>query len=74
MTSKEQVDKLTEEYLNKVSEFTDSVRVFATITEEANVTHSFNVGRGNYYAQRGNILEWMNVQDERERKMVREEE
>lgn len=39
----------------------DSVCIVATFTDKQEFTHHCKVGRGNYYAQRGSVIDWIDA-------------
>lgn len=67
----EQLQKEIDTFMNKLSEHTESVRIFITASNPNGGTSCFTTGRGNYYAQAGQIDEWRTTQDEVERDSVR---
>jgi nitrate/nitrite-specific signal transduction histidine kinase len=69
---KERVIQLVREATTRLSEHVDSVRILVTLhAEDGESTFSFDFGAGNFYAQRGQIAEWLVIQKEREREEVR---
>jgi hypothetical protein len=69
---KERVVQLVREATTRLSEHVDSVRILVTLhAEDGESTFSFDFGAGNFYAQRGQIAEWLVIQKEREREEVR---
>jgi hypothetical protein len=69
---KERVVQLVKEATTRLSEHVDSVRILVTLhAEDGESTFSFDFGAGNFYAQRGQIAEWLVIQKEREREEVR---
>ena len=64
----EHLEKKLTDAKNVLMEHFDSCRIFVTLHEDdSKNTGAYTVGGGNFYAQRGNIQEWMNFMDERER-------
>ncbi len=54
-------DVMIREALNKLAEHFDSVRIFVTMPghNDGQATNSFSEGRGNFYAQLGQIQDWL---------------
>lgn len=52
-----------EHFAKEMLEHVDAVRIFVSYPGPNNVTKSFNTGLGNYYAQYGQIREWLITQD-----------
>ena len=71
----EQEQKLVDDTVAKLSEHFDSVRIFVTRHEgnESN-TASYETGGGNFYAQLGQIREWLGIQDQFQRQYARRED
>jgi hypothetical protein len=74
--SREELEKRVQSFVDQLGEHVDSVRVFITFpTHDGHPnTAGFNSGIGNFYAQYGQVREWMLTQDERVRENVRREE
>lgn len=74
-TEKDDLEKLVDECVSRLAEHCDSVRIFATRPSDdgSGSTGYITRGSGNYFAQAGVIREWITVQDERTRQVVREE-
>lgn len=52
----------------KLSEHFDSVRVFVTLHNGGeSETQSYETGGGNFYAQLGQVQEWLSIQDQYQR-------
>lgn len=68
MTDEEKValQKLIETHCAQIAEHVDSVRVFVTrhSDEGERSTMFMSTGSGNYYASRGYIESWLNIQRE----------
>ena len=66
---KDQLRTIMDKHAASLSEHFDSVRVFCTKqTEDGECnTVALDVGRGNFYAQLGHIIEWLRVQDQYQR-------
>ena len=62
----EQVTKEIETFVNRMSEHVDSIRIFVTKCDGKN-TKTFTTGGGNFYAQKGQVEEWIEVQRQCER-------
>ncbi len=59
---------LTESKVNELMEHFDSVRIFVTLHNGAgDSTYAFDSGAGNFYAQLGQVAEWMAMQDQYQR-------
>lgn len=71
------LEKKTKEFIDLISEHTDSIRVFISTPSDGQSTDGFTTGSGNWYAQYGQIKEWVSRHDERvrhdERKQIDEE-
>jgi hypothetical protein len=62
-------EKLLQECVDKLSEHCDSVRIFITLPTgdgESN-TAAMDRGSGNFYAQLGQITEWLCIQEQYQR-------
>lgn len=60
--------KMVEELCAKLLEHFDSVRIFVTRHDgEKTNTASFETGGGNFYAQLGQVREWLEIQDQYQR-------
>ena len=66
---KEALQVILDECAAKLAEHFDSVRIFATKQGDGSMSNTlaFDVGRGNFYAQSGQIVEWLRVQDQYQR-------
>lgn len=68
MTPQESEDilKMVEDIASKLAEHVDSVRIFVTKTGDGSTSNSgaITTGRGNLYAQLGQVKEWILTQDE----------
>lgn len=66
INDQEHIEKLIQDFIDKVSEHVDSVRVF--VTHPANNGNgdsvSFSQGGGNLFAQQGQIRAWVLRQDQ----------
>lgn len=66
---------LAEKFCDLLNEHCESVRIF--ITTPSNDGHGdtrcFSVGSGNFCAQKGQIVEWLAMEDERSREHMRRE-
>lgn len=69
MTREEQI---LEEMVEKLGEHFDTVRIFATTAENAEAA-AYTTGTGNFYAQMGQIREWLIMQEERAKVKIRSE-
>lgn len=65
----EQLAKEIDSFVARMSEHCDSVRIFITKQDGTN-TKSYTKGGGNFYAQRGQVLEWIEIQKQCERNQV----
>lgn len=60
--------KLVDDACSDLSEHFDSIRIFVTMpSETSNHTANYSAGRGNIYAQIGQVREWLIRDDERTR-------
>ena len=50
-------------FAQELLEHVDSVRIFVSYPDPNKITGSFTTGIGNYYAQYGQIREWLIIQD-----------
>jgi hypothetical protein len=69
---KKNLDNLVKDHASKLAEHFDSVRIFVTRHnggDEESAGYTFGIG--NYYAQRGQIGEWVTQQEEIERQRMR---
>lgn len=74
MTNEEktELEKIVDEACSKLREHVDSVRIFVTRdNDDGSLTAGLSRGRGNYYAQKGLIQEWLEEQSEFERIRIR---
>ena len=58
MTIEEEIQRLTNQYLADMAEFTDAVQVVATWEEDGQSNFAF-AGRGNYFARYGMVQEFI---------------
>jgi hypothetical protein len=65
---------LVGKHASELSEFFDSCRIFVSWphADDAHRTLTFDSGRGNWFAQYGQIRQWVIAEDELLRKSVRE--
>lgn len=70
----DRVQKMADELVEKLGEHCDSVRVFCTYRAEDGDTSAYTVGDGNFYAQSGQVQEWVAHQDEIVRSRTRKED
>lgn len=63
-----QIEEIVERHAAQLGEHFDSVRIFVTRHrgEDAN-TVSYEYGLGNFYAQLGQVSEWLAMQDQFQR-------
>lgn len=64
-----QIKEMVESFANQLHEHCDSVRIFVTFPSndgEAN-THAYETGKGNFYAQLGQVIEWVTLQEQFQR-------
>lgn len=59
--------EIVAKHLNELGEYFDTVRIFVTTgnDNESSRWVSYSEGRGNFYAQKGQIEEWVVREDER---------
>lgn len=55
------VDSIVERFIRELSEHTESIRVFVTYPDGNDETCALTMGHGNYYAQRGQVDSWVNM-------------
>ncbi len=69
MTEIEQARAMLREYTLKLGEHFESVRIFVTRSspETPSDTQAIDDGTGNFYAQLGQIHEWLAIQDQYQR-------
>lgn len=68
---KEVLDQMVKKAATALSEHTDSCRIFVTVHRGGEEeTSSFSYGKGNFYAQYGQIVEWVIGQDQAKRNDV----
>lgn len=53
--------------LTLLAEHFDTVRIFVTKHGDDDRTAQYVVGRGNFYAQLGQIMEWLSIQNQYQR-------
>lgn len=63
----ERLQKMVNDAALKLSDHFDSVRIFVTMpsVSEGCATACYSVGEGNFYAQQGQIVEWLQRQTAR---------
>ena len=63
------LQKLISQKVSELAEHFDSVRIFATRNSEDGKckTRAYDDGAGNFYAQFGQIKEWISIQDQFQR-------
>lgn len=64
---------LLQKHAGALSEHFDSVQIFVTRLE-ANATRSWVHGEGNWYARYGQIVEWIQREDEHGRQEIRKDD
>ena len=70
MTTPEQVKLIADKAVADLMEHCQSVRIFVTLDSEwepGRVTGSYEVGGGSFYAQLGQVVEWLAIQDQYQR-------
>ncbi len=69
MSETEQAQEMVKECVLKLGEHFESVRIFVTRPkpESPSDTQAIDNGTGNFYAQLGQISEWMAIQDQYQR-------
>lgn len=71
----EQDQKMVDDIRTKLLEHYDSVRIFVTRHDgDSSDTASYETGGGNFYAQLGQVQEWLAIQDEYQRQWARKKE
>ncbi len=74
-TIPEDLQKLVDAKAAELSEHFDSVRVMVTLHAGGDsVTASYEAGRGNFYAQLGQVREWLQIQDQYQREFAKSKE
>lgn len=64
--------KLVEDAVGALTEHFDSVRIFVTVHDgSGDATLSYDTGAGNYYAQLGQVREWLCIQDQNQRQYAK---
>lgn len=73
---KSQLKELVERHASELGEHHDSVRIFVTrhADDGSGGTYSFETGRGNFYAQLGQVREWVAIQDQYQRNWATKKE
>lgn len=65
---KSDVDKLVQKHADQLSEHFDSVRIFVTVHKGGEDTsYGQTCGKGNFFAQKGQVSEWLAMQEQYER-------
>ncbi len=68
MSDQKDMEEMVKRRCHELSEHFDTVRIFVTRHRgEDATTEGYSSGVGNFYAQRGQISEWLVKQDEFER-------
>jgi hypothetical protein len=70
MTEKEQIQKMVKDAVKTLSEHCDSVRILVTkhaCDGETDTTAQIDNGAGNFYAQLGQVREWLCIQEQYQR-------
>ena len=64
--TREEIDKCVERFLHEIGEHTQSARVFLTYPTEDGKPHyaGYTNGCGNFFAQKGQITDWVIRQEE----------
>ena len=62
---------LLEQHAVQLSEHFDSVRIVVTQRTDKGETAMLTCGRGNWYAQKASVEEWLTEQDQETREQVR---
>jgi len=71
-SEREELERLVDEACSRLREHVDSVRIFVTRdSDDGQETAGLSRGRGNFYAQRGLVEEWLEGQREGERERIR---
>jgi hypothetical protein len=74
--TREETIALVDQCVSKIREHAESVRIFATFeTQDGQAdTRAYDSGAGNYYAQKGQILEWLEIERLRVKRQLEEDE
>jgi hypothetical protein len=69
MSDTEQAEAMVREHVLQLGEHFESVRIFVTRSKPENPsdTQAIDNGTGNFYAQLGQITEWLAIQDQYQR-------
>jgi hypothetical protein len=70
----EEAWEFVKKHASQLGEHFDSVQIFCTKHDGAEGTASVNCGEGNWFARYGQIREWVEKNEERSRKVVRNED
>jgi len=67
--------KTVDDLREKLLEHFDSVRIFVTRHDgETATTQSYESGGGNFYAQLGQVREWLGIQDQYQREYAKKQD
>lgn len=66
------IEKLVESALDHIGEHAESVRIFVTYPNDNSETTAYTSGRGNFYAQLGQIAEWQTRMNELAKRQERD--
>ena len=74
--TQDEAKALVNKHASELQEHFDSIRIFVSWPHEddAHRTLTWDTGRGNFYAQYGQIVQWIIVQDEQQREWARRPE
>lgn len=65
MYNQKEIEKQIETFCSSIMEHADSVRVFVTSHDGvADNSYAFSMGKGNFFAQVGQVREWIVRQDQ----------
>jgi len=64
--NREELQKLVDLHVSQLREHVDSVRIFVTtdMEEGRSETVSYDSGKGNFFAQLGQVQEWLCIQQQ----------
>lgn len=75
MSDIKEISKIADEAAAKLMEHCDSVRIFVTVQDGGKEkTKSYDTGMGNFYAQLGQVIEWVELQHQYQRNYAIREE
>lgn len=68
MTNSDHITKACDEFRDKILEHVDSVRILVTFHDgNKAITSTYDTGGGNFFAQLGQVHEWLCIQEQYQR-------